>query len=276
MRVSFRSSNFKTLNLHTMQKFLFSLLLLASFFKVAISQNPFSGTYNGKYNGDNIVLMLQNSNNNALVGKMTDSQQNYEVVATSKDNQIQGKAVEKNLNLTFILNGQLVDSQLNMQMTLELNGQKQVLDVVFIKQNNVTSATKPATTTPPQKVKFPNGATHDPNLVGMWTKSETYNSGSGDNFMGSNFEQSMVFFADGSVGEGGSRASISGSNYSGYTEGGARALPGVYWYNIGNQLYIYTTENGQTASTHLGRYYIENGAMLITGVNGKKMLLQRK
>ena len=276
MRVSFRSSDFKTLNLHTMQKFLFSLLLLSSVFNVSISQNPFSGTYNGKYNGDNIVLMLQNSNSNSLIGKMTDSQQSYEVIATSKDNQIQGKAVEKNLNLTFILNGQLVGSQLNMRMTLELTGQKQILDVVFVKQNNTVSATKPATTMPPQKVKFPNSAMHDPNLVGMWTKSETYNSGSGDNFMGSNFEQSMVFFADGSVGEGGSRASMSGSNYSGYTEGGARALPNVYWYNIGNQLYIYTTENGQTASTHLGKYYIENGAMLITGVNGQKVLLQKK
>ena len=259
-----------------MKKFLFLSLLFSSVFNGLIGQNPFSGTYNGKYNGDNIVLMLQNSNNNALVGKMTDSQQNYEVVATGKDNQIQGKAVEKNLNLTFILNGQLVGNQLNMQMTLELNGQKQVLDVVFMKQDKVISTIAPSTTTPSQKVKFPNGSSHDPNLVGMWTKSETYNSGSGDNFMGSNFEQSMVFFADGSLGEGSSRASISGSHYSGYTEGGARALPSVYWYNIGNQLYIYTTENGQTASTHLGKYYIENGAMLITGVNGQKMLLQRK
>ncbi len=259
-----------------MQKLIFLYLIISSVLNTLIGQNLFSGTYNGKYNGDNIVLMLQNSNNNALIGKMTDSQQSYEVVATSKDNQIQGKAVEKNLNLTFILNGQLVGSQLNMQMTLEFNGQKQVLDVVFLKQNSAISATKPATITLSQKVKFPNGAAHDPNLVGLWTKSETYNSGSGDNFMGSNFEQSMVFFADGSVGEGGSRASISGSQYSGYTEGGARALPNVYWYNIGNQLYIYTTENGQTASTHLGKYYIENGAMLITGVSGKKMLLQKK
>ena len=259
-----------------MKNFLFLYLLTFSIFNALIGQNPFSGTYNGQYNGDNIVLMLQSSNSTSLIGKMTDSQQSYEVSANSKDNQIQGKAVEKKLNLTFILNGQLVDSQLNMQMTLELNGQKQVLDVVFVKQNSAVSAKKPPTATPPQKVKFPNGAMHDPNLVGLWAKSETYNSGSGDNFMGSNFEQSMVFFADGSLGEGGSRTSISGSNYSGYTEGGARALPGVYWYNIGNQLYIYTVQNGQTASTHLGKYYIENGAMLITGANGQKMLLQKK
>ena len=259
-----------------MQKFLFLYLLTSSVFNALIGQNPFSGTYNGQYNGDNIVLMLQSSNSADLIGKMTDSQQSYDVVANSQDNQIQGKAVEKKLNLTFILNGQLVGSQLNMQMTLEFNGQKQVLDVIFVKQNNAVSATKPSTTTPPQKVKFPTNATHDPNLVGMWAKSETYNSGSSDNFMGSNFEQSMIFFADGSLGEGGSRASMSGSNYSGYTEGGGRALPGVYWYNIGNQLYIYTAENGQTASTHLGKYYIENGAMLITGANGQKMLLQKK
>lgn len=161
-------------------------------------------------------------------------------------------------------------------MTLELNGQKQVLDVVFIRQDKATNSATPLTTTCLQNIKFPNGATHDPKLVGMWTKSETYNSGSGDNYMGSNFEQSMVFFADGTIGEGGSRVSISGSNYLGYTEGGARALPGMYWYNIGNQLYIYTTQNGQTASTHLGKYYIENGAMLITSANGQKLLLQKK
>ena len=101
-----------------MQKFLFLYLLTSSVFNALIGQNPFSGTYNGQYNGDNIVLMLQGSNNTALIGKMTDSQQSYDVIANSKDNQIQGKAVEKKLNLTFILNGQLVGNQLNMQMNL--------------------------------------------------------------------------------------------------------------------------------------------------------------
>ncbi|HSF89687.1 MAG TPA: hypothetical protein VLA46_09735, partial [Saprospiraceae bacterium] len=95
--------------------------------------------------------------------------------------------------------------------------------------------------------------------------------------MGAGFSQSMTFLANGQLSEGGSFATMSGSNYSGQSTGqGAGVIPGVKWYTIGNQLYMQVTENGQTQEVHLGRYYVENNNMLITGTNGEKILLKRQ
>ena len=249
----------------------FLIVLLLNAF-IVDAQNVFVGTFQGNYNNDNIVLTLQSAGGKALSGKMKDSQQNYEVTATASGIIITGKAVEKSMGLTFALYGTLNNSQLNMKMTLELTGT--VLDVVFYKQgSNATTTSKSNVSS---KINFPSGATHDRNLVGTWTKNDNYNSGYGDNYMGASFQQSMVFFADGTMADGGSRASMSGSSYSGYSEGGSRATPELYWYNVGNQLYILGNQNGKSETMHLGKFYIENGAMLITGTNGKKLLLTKK
>ena len=252
-----------------------SLLLLHISCSINAQVSGFIGTFNGSVNGDNLTMNLQKSGENSVIGKMRDSQQNYDVKATVNGSQLIGTAVEKTLNLTFIMNGQLNASQLKLKMTIEVLGQKQEIDVFMNKQGAAEATTETSKTTS-MPVKFPSGATNDRNIVGTWVKSENYNSGSGDNFMGSSFQQKMMFFADGTVADGGSQANISGSNYSGSSQGGAQATPGVYWYNIGNQLYLLISQNGKTETAHLGRYFIENGAMLITGTNGKKLLLTRK
>ncbi len=251
-----------------------SLVLLHLSCSINAQVSAFIGTFNGTVNGDNLTMNLQKSGENSLVGKMKDSQQNYEVKATVNGSQLTGIAVEKTLNLTFLMNGQLTGSQLTLKMTIEALGQKQEIDVLMIKQGaSVTTTENAKTSSTP--VKFPSGATNDRNIVGTWVKTENYNSGSGDNFMGSSFQQKMIFFADGTVADGGSQANMSGSNYSGSSRGGAQATQGVYWYNINNQLYLLVSQNGKTETAHLGRYFIENGALLITGTNGKKLLLTR-
>jgi hypothetical protein len=239
------------------------------------AQNSFIGSYEGIYNNDKIYLTLNSTSGNILTGNMNDSQQKYVVKATANGNSIKGTAVESSLGLTFNLVGTLNGSQLPLKMTLNAGGQTVTLDVNFVKKgvsSNVSSATPPQYT----KAKLPSGATNDPNLVGKWTKNEYYNSGYGDNAFGGSFSQSMVFMVDGSLSDGGSRASVSGSTYSGSSQGGAQALPNVIWYNINNQLYLQATENGQIQTVHLGKYYIENGKLLITGKNGQKLFLTKQ
>lgn len=254
---------------------IFAFLMIFSQIDAQVS--AFVGTFKGQLNGDNLTMNLQNNGGNKLTGQLKDSYQTYAVNAAADGTKITGTAVEKTLGLTFVMNGQLSGSQLNLKMTITVLGQSQTSDVTMYKNGATASTAAPAKSNDVKTTaKFPSGATHDRNLVGTWKKSETYNSGYGDNFMGSSFEQSMIFFADGSMADGGSRASMSGSNYSGSSQGGAQATPNLYWYNIGNQLYLYSTENGANQSVHLGKYYIENGAMLITGTNGKKLLLTKR
>jgi hypothetical protein len=254
-------------------------VILYSFFLcwVAIpgfSQTNFAGTYSGTLNGDQLELTLQKGSGNALSGKMKDSQQQYEVTATINGNKLSGKAVETTWGIEFAMNGTLTGNKLNMELTLNVLGTKQVMNVEFLRK---VAAATPSSVSNDKKPGLPPNARNDSRLVGTWAKEELYNSGYGDNYMGSSFTQSMIFYQDGSVADGGSQSTISGSNYSGNSQGaGSGKLPGVVWYNIDNQLYLRATQNGQTETVHLGKFYIENGKMLITGPDGKKTLLSRK
>lgn len=254
-------------------------LVLATFWAGAMAQNPFVGTFTGMANGDNISLTLQTTSANTLVGKMKDSQQTYDVNATTNGVKMEGTAIEKTLGLTFFLNGTLQNNRLAMSMTIEVLGQKQAMQVEFTKQGGISSAAKVSEPTPQYaKPKMPVNGKIDPNLVGKWANEQMYNSGSGGNFFGGSTTQSLIFFADGSLSDGGSSATVSGSNYYGNStdKGQSAPLPNVSWYVQNQHIFIIATENGQTQTVDLGKYYIENGAMLITGNNGKKLLFQKK
>ncbi len=255
------------------------VLFSSAFYSMGLAQNPFIGTYTGVLNGDNIKLILQASTNNTLVGKMTDSQQVYGVTATSNGSKMTGTAVEKTYNLTFLLNGSIKDNHLLMNMTIEVLGQKNDMQVDFTRQGTTSNSAKVAEQAPQYiKPKMPSGGKIDPNLVGKWVNEQQYNSGSGDNFFGSSSSQSLIFFADGSLSDGGSSVSVSGGNYSGNSsdKGQPMPLPNVSWYVQNQHIFIIGSENGQKQTVDLGKYYIENGAMLITGNNSKKLLLQKR
>jgi hypothetical protein len=49
----------------------------------------------------------------------------------------------------------------------------------------------------------------------------------------------------------------------------------VQWYTQGQHIWISGSENGQTQTVDLGRYYVEGNHLLITGNNGKRMLFSR-
>ena len=241
-----------------------------------LAQNAFVGKYDGTYNGDKVTMTLRSNAQNTLTGDIKDSEQTFVVEASTNGNKLMGTAIEATLGLNFILEGTLTGNQLPLNMTLEANGKSFAMAVDFIKQGSVSAQNSNQAPPQYQKVKLPSGATNDPNLVGNWVKNESYNSGYGSDAMSGSFSQSMLLFADGSMGDGGSRVGVSGSNYSGSSQGGAQALPNVVWYNIENQLYVQGIENGQTQTVHLGRYYIEDGKLLITGTNGKKLFLQKQ
>jgi hypothetical protein len=258
-------------------KNLLIFVLLASTIEISDAQNAFVGTFTGQSNGDNVKLVLRSAGSTTLSGEMTDSQQKYTVKATTKGSQLTGTAFEPTLNLTFVLDGQLSGNMLVMNMTIEVLGTQQKMVVNFTKQGTSSTPSVSSTSTAAKsKLKLPSGATLSAQVVGFWVKEENYNSGYGDNFMGGSFQQGIYFNADGSVSDGGSRASMSGANYSGASSGAGGGETGIFWYTIGNQFYLQATENGKTESVHLGKYFIENGRMLITGTNGVKMLLTKK
>lgn len=240
------------------------LILVALAFVYPMDAQDFSGQYTGTYNNDPVVLLLSTTAANTYAGTMSDGTLNYQVSATGAGNTLKGTCTEPtlgmNLDLTGILSGN------NLQLSLSILGS--TIQVALVK------AGSPATTKPAAKPLAAN-ASHDPALVGRWTKQTNYNSGYGQSGSMSTEEQ-MMFYEDGRLADGGSRTVTSGSDWSGSNSSeGAGVLPGVFWYSKQQQIYLEVTENGKTQTVLLGKYYIENNNMLITGQDGTKMLFYK-
>jgi hypothetical protein len=249
------------------------------FFVVLLLCQPFivlaqwAGDYKGTLQGEAVTLQLKEISNNHLSGILKDGYNDFQISAVSSGNSMTGTAIESQTGIKFDLSGVLIDTRLDILMSIEVLGQRSDIKATLYKQN-VANGTTLVQNTHYNQVKFPSDAQHDPAIVGLWSQNETYNSGYGDSFMGGNFSQSMYFLEDGRLAEGGSSASISGSNYSGKSiDNQVNTVEGIYWFNRSNQLYLLTYESGKPQEVHLGKYYIESNHMLITGVNGDRLLL---
>ena len=245
------------------------------------SQVSFEGTYSGQLNGDPVKLILQKLDSKQYKGSMEDSQQKFIINADLKASQLVGFANEESIGLSFQFIAKMNQHQINVSLFSAEIGMTEPL--VFDLQKNQQQTVSNSSDQPGEKIstkpldfKFPKEAQHNQELSGIWRKEDQYNSGFGDNYMGASSSQKLILYSNGSVADGGSQTTISGSNYLGQSEGTFQALPNVFWYNVSNQLYLVSIEEGKTNTVHLGKYYIENGAMLITSSNGTKSLFYKE
>lgn len=204
---------------------------------------------------------------------LSDGTANYNVAAEIAGKRFAGDATHTNLGLKPAILGELNNDVLSIILIFEILDEKTEVKMDLIKEaSEVLKINKSKI-----QLQIPKNAQNDSQLVGTWIKEENYNSGSGTHFMGSTFSQSLTFFADGSLADGESKATISGSNFFGQTQSPESIkTPGVVWYTRANQLYLGIDQNGSQQEVHYGRFYIENGNMLITSSNGTKMLLHKK
>jgi hypothetical protein len=247
-----------------------SFIVLSIILPMHLLAQNWAGTYQGSFNNDQVTLTLSPPVGNVLKGIMQDSKQTYDLVAEVGGNRFAGDAKDRTLGITFTILAEKIGESLNCNMIISFLGQQTENKFTLTKVGSTVS-TAAAGTKP-----LNNGLPRDQALIGKWTKNESYNSGSGSNFMGSNFSQSLHFLEDGSLADGGSSASMSGSNYSGSSSSsGLNKVPGVSWHTKDNHIWLTFTENGVSQTQDLGKYYIEGRNMLITGNNGVKLLLSR-
>lgn len=238
------------------------LLFLTS----SLSAQNFTGKYTGTYEGDPVVLTLNNTGGNAYTGDMNDGSNNYKIVATSQGKTLKGTCTEITQNITLDMSGTLEGAKL----AIKLNFMGVDLDFEVFKEGGQ----KPATAKP-QAAAPKDNKQRDPVVVGRWVRQENYNSGYGQSGSMSS-ESSLVFLADGRVADGGSRTVVGGSDFSGSSSSEAGGVvEGLIWYTDKQNLYLQVTENGKTETQMLGRYYVENNNMLVTGQDGTKVLFYR-
>lgn len=252
-----------------MKKLLFSTFVTTLAGMLTLAAQNFSGNYTGLLNNtENITLSLKSGVKNTYTGTLKDSQQTYEVNASASEGKLTGTATEFKLNLTFDLEGFLQGNQL----TLKLAILGSVTTVIMTKEGAAATTTK---STPSAAAATPKTGKRDPDVVGKWTHQTNYSSGLGQDGTMSN-EESIIFNGDGTLANGGSRTVTGGGDWSGSSESAAGGvIPGISWYTENQQIFLVTTENGSAETISLGRYYIEDGKMLITGANGTKMLYYR-
>ncbi|MBO0938155.1 hypothetical protein J2I47_16505 [Fibrella sp. HMF5335] len=118
------------------------------------------------------------------------------------------------------------------------------------------------------------GLARNARLVGVWATTSTYQSGA--DFYGST-RSTLVFFADGRLGSGGSSANASysgnaGSSSGNSSGGGVTVAEGVRWYTKGDQIWLHATQQ-KVPDELYGRFSMaENGEnMLLYRGNGKKL-----
>lgn len=245
-------------------------MLILALCSLLPATGQWNGTYNGVVNGDPVRMTLS-QNGDAVTGQLRDSYQTYVITGSASGNLLEGAAKESNTGLEFGLSARLESETLSGKLVLEAEGA--TAEVPFVLTREGANPTVSAAGAP---IPFPSGAQHPAELCGGWTQNESYNSGSGDAFMGANFSQSMAFLPGGGLADGGSRASMSGSDYYGQSSGsGSGLLEGVGWYALGNQLYLLVFHQGSWQPVHLGRWYVEGNNLLITGANNQKLLLSR-
>ncbi len=260
-----------------MKSILFLVLLISVNVSNAQMPETLEGQYRSSYNGDVIRLSLKQQTPLSYNGQMNDSYQQYDVTLLRDDNKVTGSATEKSMGLIFNLTGTVLPLQLNLIFKITLEGVENSMDLTFEKLSDDADEPSTLQRDPIAKIQFPEGATHPEALIGTWAKEELYQSGAGDNYMGAGFSESMTFLPGGQLADAGSEAYISGNQYSGQSSSqGLNIIPGVSWFTVGNQLYLKASENGMEETYHLGKYYIENGHLLITSTNGEKLLLTKR
>lgn len=234
-----------------------------------------TGTYIGSANGDQVRLTLA-QNGETVTGEMKDSYQFFEIAGTAKGLRFTGTATERTLQLQFDFFAVQSGDLLECKLSIEISGTTNESDFTLQKEDESQVVETDQSNAVSTKIPFPKDATFPAALVATWTQNESYNSGSGDNFMGANFSQSTTFYNDGTISEGGSSASVSGSNYSGQSTGsGSGKVEGAGWYAKQKELYIIVNNNGKWESYLLGTWYTENNHLLLTTVKGEKILLNK-
>ncbi|MBI1226980.1 MAG: hypothetical protein GC192_17245 [Bacteroidetes bacterium] len=238
-----------------------------------LQAQDFSGQYNGEYNGDAVQLTLESAGTSKWSGVMTDSEQTYKITATSQGKDLSGKAACEALGISLDLSGRLNGNVLDLKMSF------MGVEMPVALQRSGTTKT-PTTNAPSGKTgampKLPANAKHDPALVGTWERQENYNSGAGMDGYYSN-SSFLAFNADGTLSDLGGETMVGSNAGSGRAgSGGSGIVPGVKWYTENKGLFLVATDGVQTETARLGRYYIENGTLLITADNGTKQLFYKR
>ncbi|MCC6411060.1 MAG: hypothetical protein IT270_05350, partial [Saprospiraceae bacterium] len=91
------------------------LIPILLFLATTLSAQNFAGTYTGTYEGDPVVLTLNNTGGNTYTGDMNDGSSNFKIAATTRGITLKGTCTEITQNIIFDMSGTLEGAKLAVQ-----------------------------------------------------------------------------------------------------------------------------------------------------------------
>ncbi|RYD82351.1 MAG: hypothetical protein EOP53_03965 [Sphingobacteriales bacterium] len=230
-----------------------SFFTILFFMSVQTMAQSFNGNFEGTANGIAASAFLQVAGN-TVTGNISINGRPGKVNASYQNNYCEGNLYDIQMQKNYSFNGAINRDTLLFRVTFpELNNQ--VVQLVMLRL-------KP--------VKIPAGAQLSNALIGLWRYTETFSSGSGDNYASFSTDYFMEFKADGTVlsWTGKSAGSAGGQNI----EGSASSAEKAHWFTEGKTLYLVDPVNSKKSSL---LFYAEaNRIMLHNGGKEKKIMIR--
>ena len=143
-------------------------------------------------------------------------------------------------------------------------------------QNSGNGTQNTSDTTQSETSSNPESNQMDPEVVGTWMHETVNSLGSSGDQTFIQKQELMTFGEDGSLTYGGSKTTV-GGNMSDYSEQAGSAIPNVFWHTKENCIYLTAKDkSGKQETAKMGKYYIENGKMLITSDDGTQLVLVKQ
>lgn len=231
----------------------------------------FAGNYLGNLNGVQANMNLQQQGNQ-LSGTINAGGYMYQLQGTVQGNNSQGQILDPQTQGQMSYQAMLNGNTINMTLTTQnpYSGQPQQLSLQFQKgnstQQNPNNAYNQSQSTAGNQGN--NYAERDQRLVGIWSRSESYNSGD----FGFATQESMQVLADGTYLVGDSRVIGGGPGITGDTGNSNGVSARGQWKTQGNIIYISEGAGWQP----FARYYVEGYKMMLTFGDGTKQVWSRQ
>ena len=235
----------------------YSMLLMGCMNDHAQSQN-FTGSYVGQQPGITSAAILK-ATANILSGNFELNGRPGNITASINGTHCEGKIYDIQMQKDYAFTGRVSIDSLNLAIVFpELNNQ--VINLAMKRMEALNNADNSMQTSGSQNAA----------LVGLWRYTETFSSGSGDNYTSFSTDYFMEFKADGTV------LSWKGKSAGGMgdisLESNAGAVEKGGWYTEGKTLFLTDLATGNKASL---LFYAEpNRMMLHNGGKEKKIMMR--
>lgn len=239
---------------------LFFLIILTGCMDNSVQSQPFSGNFAGQQPGINSAAAIK-VNGNVITGSFELNGRPGNIEATVQGDHCQGTLYDIQMQKNYAFTGYARQDSLYMDIVFpELNNQ-----VIRLQMKRIPGRSETADSDDRGPGREKAAA-----LIGLWRYTETFSSGSGDNYASFSTDYFMEFKVDGTIYSWTGKSAGGSGNITleGYPSGTQKGR----WYTEGKTLYLTDIAGGQKNTV---LFYAEANRMMLHNGGSEKKILTR-